>query len=275
MTGAGNIVEIQAHRREDAVQRGRASVVARARPQGHRQAGRPAEDGGDVSGMAQTSPHHRPARDRDPQSGQACRDARPACGLRHRGGIGGRAWTGRAGRNRHHVSRQRPDQGRSRRQGVADAGLCRRFRACGRRAGRRARHLFGALGRAGQGLPVRHEHDSKSAGGTRREDPPNSGAAISFRRCASPGPTATSRNSRRRSTARSCGRRAERWASATIRCSCRTATTARSVRCRPRRSTACRRAAKAFRTAPGLSQAGGRVPRKGGYPSQGTRTSRG
>ncbi len=40
MTGAANIVEIQATAEEDAVQRGRAPVAARARPQGHRRAGR-------------------------------------------------------------------------------------------------------------------------------------------------------------------------------------------------------------------------------------------
>src|SRR3981189_2255911 len=48
--------------------------------------------------------------------------------------------------------------------------------------------------------------------------------------------------------ARSFGRRAATKASATIRCSCRTGTRARSARCRARRSTACRRAAKACRT---------------------------
>src|ERR1700716_45806 len=48
--------------------------------------------------------------------------------------------------------------------------------------------------------------------------------------------------------ARSFARRAATKASATIRCSCRTGTRARSARCRARRSTACRRAAKACRT---------------------------
>ena len=53
---------------------------------------------------------------------------------------------------------------------------------------------------------------------------------ISSPRCASPGPTAISRKSRRAPTARWCGRRAARPASATIRCSCPTAMRAPSAR---------------------------------------------
>ena len=127
---------------------------------------------------------------------------------------------------------------------AATAGLRRRFGPRGRCARRSARHLFGALGRPGQRFPRRHEQDAQLADGTRRQDA-NAVAAISFRRCASPGRTAMSRSSRRRSTAPSSGRRAARSASATIRCSCRTATPGPSARCRPRRSTACRRTAGA------------------------------
>ena len=63
-------------------------------------------------------------------------------------------------------------------------------------------------------------------------------------RFASPGPTATSRKSRRGSTARWSGRRAARPASATIRCFSPTATTAPSARCPESKNTACRRSAR-------------------------------
>ena len=49
--------------------------------------------------------------------------------------------------NRHDISRQRAHQGGRRGKGIRPAGLCRRFRPCGRCARWRARHLFGALGR--------------------------------------------------------------------------------------------------------------------------------
>ena len=68
------------------------------------------------------------------------------------------------------------------------------------------------------------ERGAKSAGAPARR--------ISSRRCASPGPTAMSRSSRRRSTAPWSGRRAAISASATTRCSCPTARRRPSARCR-------------------------------------------
>ncbi len=127
---------------------------------------------------------------------------------------------------------------------IGAAGLRRRFRARGRCARRRARHPFGALGRAEQGFRARDAGDRATARRTRRRPSPSSARRISSRRSASPGRTGTSRNSRRASTARWSGRRAATPASATIRCSCPTATRAPSARCRARRSTACRRAAQ-------------------------------
>ena len=136
---------------------------------------------------------------------------------------------------------------------VGHAGVRRRFRTRGRCARRRARHPFGALGRAGQGFSPGDERSADPADRARRQGRRSGGARISSRRCASPGPTAMSRSSRRRSTARWSGRRAAPRASATIRCSCPTARPAPSARCRARRSTACRRTAAACRTAPAPS----------------------
>src|SRR5437764_3768329 len=62
-----------------------------------------------------------------------------------------------------------------------------------------------------------------------------------------------SRNSRRRSMAPWCGRRAALWALATTRCFCPTARPRPSARCRPRKSTDCRPTAAACRTAPAPS----------------------
>ena len=73
------------------------------------------------------------------------------------------------------------------------------------------------------------------------------------RRCASPGRTAMSRNSRRASPARWYGRRAATRALVMIRCSCRTATRARSAKCRATKNTDCRRAERAYRIAPAPS----------------------
>ena len=56
-------------------------------------------------------------------------------------------WAGRARGDRHDFRGERPHQGGSGRAGVRLAGLRRQFRARGRCARRRARHLLGALGR--------------------------------------------------------------------------------------------------------------------------------
>ena len=72
---------------------------------------------------------------------------------------------------------------------------------------------------------ARDDADRAPAAASAAPRRPSSARRISSRRCASPGPTAMSRSSRRRSTARWSGRRAAQPASATIRCSCRTDTT--------------------------------------------------
>ena len=107
---------------------------------------------------------------------------------------------------------------------AALAGLRRRFRPRGRCARRRARHLFGALGGARQGLPpapwARSRSSCSELGATAPEARTR---ALHLGACASPGPTAMSKTSKAGSTARWCGRRAATKASATIRCSCPTA----------------------------------------------------
>ena len=66
------------------------------------------------------------------------------------------------------------------------------------------------------------EPDRATVARARRHRARATRARISFPRCASPGPTAISKRSRRASTARWYGRRAAPPASATIRCSCPT-----------------------------------------------------
>ena len=91
---------------------------------------------------------------------------------------------------------------RSGREGDRAAGLRRRFRPCGRRARRRAGNPFRALGRAGQEFPPRHGDDRRKTARARRHHAGAPHARISSRRCASPGRTGMSRNSKRALTAR-------------------------------------------------------------------------
>ena len=121
------------------------------------------------------------------------------------------------------VSRQCGDQGNCGRRGGATAGLCRRFRPRGRRAGRRARHLLGALGRRGQGFHgamSRIERLLQERGATT----PTSARRISSRPFASPGRTAISKRSRPAPMELWSGRRAAPPDSAMIRRSCPTDT---------------------------------------------------
>ena len=137
MTGAGNIVEVQATAEKDAVQRGAVAGAARARPQGHRQAGRPAEAGGDVSdGRIARSP----AASSSPPT---IRASSPRCAS---------CWRPTASRPYRRASWACPSRRRPARrfranarikaeaaaQGVGPAGVRRRFRARGRCARRRS-----------------------------------------------------------------------------------------------------------------------------------------
>jgi len=76
---------------------------------------------------------------------------------------------------------------------------------------------------------------------------------ISSRRYVWPGLMAMSRNSRRASPGRWYGRRAAIAASVMIRFSCRMASSALSARCRARKNTDCRRAARVCHIAPARS----------------------
>ena len=144
------------------------------------------------------SPDRRPSRDRDPQSGQARRDARPAGDLRRRRRIGGRARPARAGGNRHDASAptrgSRPKPRRRRRTcrpsptipGLAVDALDGEPGIHSARWAGPDKDFRFAMNKI-QSLLI--ERGAKTAGAPARR--------ISSRRCASPGPTAMSRSSRR------------------------------------------------------------------------------
>ena len=170
---------------------------------------------------AMTPSNHRQARDRDPQSRQARRDARTVGAARRRGGVGRRTRPRRARRDRRHVSAPMPGSRRLPRPGP------RSFRPSPTIPDLVVDALDGAPGilsarwaGAEQGFHRRDDADRTAAAGARRYDPAAAHGRISFPRCASPGPTVISKRSRRAPTARWCGRRAAPPASATIRCSC-------------------------------------------------------
>ena len=75
MTGAGNLVEVQATAEKVAFSEEQLAALIGACAQGHRQAGRPAEARRDVR---HAPADHRTPRHRHPQQGQARRDARAA-----------------------------------------------------------------------------------------------------------------------------------------------------------------------------------------------------
>ena len=131
-------------------------------------------------------------------------DARPA------GTAGGRA----------RLRRQRAHQGAGGGAGERSAGAGRQFRLLRRRAERRARCAFGALGRSRRRISPR-----RWRGCTARWATPRIAAPGSSPRCASPGRTGIPRPSSAASMARRSGRRAATRVSATIRCSCRPAAT--------------------------------------------------
>ena len=120
-------------------------------------------------------------------------------------------------------ARQRAHQGAGRRAGVRPAGLRRRFRSRGRCARRRARHLFGALGRARQGFRARDGSDRRRCCASAARSTPRQRTAhfVSALCVAWPdGHRRGIRGARRRHAGLAAARR--RRASATIRCSCPT-----------------------------------------------------
>src|SRR5690606_751251 len=138
--------------------------------------GRSASRSGSSDGAAAG---RRPARPREPQSGQAPRDRRALSPLRHRNDLGRFPGARRARRDRRDVRGKRRAEGAVGGSGRRAAGACRRFGARGPGARRRARHLFGALGRSRQGFPDR---DGEGRGTPRRRKRP----ARVFRRGADP-----------------------------------------------------------------------------------------
>ena len=228
MTGDGRIVEVQGTAEKIPFTEEQLLDAARARQEGRRQARRSAEAGGDVS-----APHRQltgPARHRDPQSRQAAGDARAARALRHRGRLGRRARPAEP----EETGASFRDNARIKAQAAASATelarLRRRFRARGRRARRRARHPFRALGRRGQGFRPRHGNDRIDAARPRRRPPGAAHGAIrvgALRRLAGR-PRRGIRGHRRGHAGLAAARRPP--ASATTRCSCPTAMRAPSAR---------------------------------------------
>ena len=106
-----------------------------------------------------------------------------------------------------------------RRKGRGLAGACRRFRAGGRGARRRAGCLLGALGRARTGISASPCSGSTMSWRRAGHGPEPRRAPISSPCCVSPGPTARPRCSRARFTVIWSGRRAGPTVSAMIRCS--------------------------------------------------------
>ena len=146
MTGAGHIVEVQGTAEKTPFTEEQLLGAAGARAQRHRQAGRPAEAGGDVSGRAahvheDAAGRHRRITGRlviathNPGKLARCASCwRPTASRRSR-----RASSASPSRgDRHEVSRQCAHQGGGGGASVRPAGLRRRFRARGRCARRRS-----------------------------------------------------------------------------------------------------------------------------------------
>ena len=247
MTGAGNHRGGAGHRREDAVQRGAIAGAAGARATRHRQARRSAEDGGDVSTCRIAD--HGPARDRDPQSGQARRDARSAFGLRRRGRFGRRVEACRSRRKPARRSRPTPASRRwppPRHPNMPafadDSGLA--VDALDGEPGIHSARWAGPdkdFRRAMNEVQTRLiERGAKAP--ERRRAHFVSALCVAW-------PDGHVEEFEARVNGRWSGRRAAPRASATIRCSCRTGTPAPSAKCQPRKSTACRRRDRACRIA--------------------------
>ena len=276
MTGTGRIVEVQGTAEKIPFTEEQFLELLALGEKGRGQARRPAEDGGDVSVLrrharACPSIHVREAgqarpstdistgrspaaRDRDPQSGQAARNARTAGALRHRGGVGRRA---RPRASRRRPARRFAPMHASRRKPPPRRPACRPSRTIPGSRSMRSAASPASTRRAG---PARTRISARDATRRRRSCIERGAIAPDRRRahfvsalCVAwpDGHLEEFEAHGRRHAGLAAARR--RWASATIRCSCRTAMPAPSARCRARRSTACRRAAKACRTAPAPS----------------------
>ena len=161
-------------------------------------------------------PDLRQARDRDPQSRQARRDARTAGAARRRGGLGRRARPRRARGDRRHFRANAAIK-------AVAAAQAAQLPAFADDSGLVVDALDGAPGiysarwagptKDFTAAMTRIERLLQERGATQRRD---SARRISSLRCASPGPTVISRRSRRAPTARWSGRRAAPPASATI-----------------------------------------------------------
>ena len=157
MTGAGNIVEVQATAEKTPFSEEQLLALLALARSGIGQAGRSAEDGGDVN--VRTA--HRPIAGRlviathNPGKLAEMRDLLAPYGIEAvSAGELGLPEPEETGTTFHANARIKA-HGRG--EGVGHAGVRRQFRAGGRCARRRARHPLGALGRAGQGLSPRHE----------------------------------------------------------------------------------------------------------------------
>ena len=138
------------HRREGPVLGRAAHHAARARPQGRRQARRPAEDGGDVRMAHRRIAGRLVIATHNPGKLVEMRDLLAPYGIEATSAgelkLSEPDETGMTFRDNARI------KAAGRRPGDRPARLCRRFRPRGRCARRRARHSFGALGRARQGF---------------------------------------------------------------------------------------------------------------------------
>ena len=206
------------HRREDAVQRGAVPRAARAGAQGHRQAGRPAEDGGGVSVTHRqlTGPvviaTHNPGKLREMRELLAPYgiEAQSAGEL----GLGEPEETGTTFAANAHIKAMAAAKATGHVAFADDFGLV--VEALGGEPGIHSARW------AGEGKDFRGAMNRIQTllDRTRRTRARSSAARISSPRCVSPGPTATRKNSKAASTVSWSGRRAATPASVTIRCFC-------------------------------------------------------
>ena len=213
------------HRREGAVFRRAIDDLAGAGPQRRDQVDRPAENGGDVS-----APAHRRIAGRlviaTHNPGKLAEMRELLAPYKIEAISAGEMGLARTRRNRNELSRQRADQGRGRGDGEPACRPLPTIPAWWSMRSMARPGIYSARW-AGPDKNFRGGHGNDRAEASARPAQPRQRNArrISSPRCASPGRTDMSKNSKPASTARSCGRRAATKALATIRFSCRTGTT--------------------------------------------------